>query len=231
MFAELARVMDYGGQDGSFLSSLDQNITNKATKTNREITNRLLRKLYGFDTRSPAFLCFHHFWQITGDGEKPLLAILFALGNDYLLNESLPVVLNTPAGEKVKVESFEENLEKLHPRRFSAISRTAIAQRLASSWKQAGYITGKVKSIRSKTQPGYLVVAFALLLSYLHGDRGDYILASKWAKALDLSEERLRELAFEAAKRDLLSYQFSGEVTTISFQNLLNKLNIHADRR
>jgi hypothetical protein len=64
-------------------------------------------------------------------------------------------------------------------------------------------------------------------LSYLNDDRGDFILSSKWVKALGIEESQVRDLAFEAAKRNLLHYQFSGAVTTISFQNLFQKLEIH----
>ena len=229
MFEELAKVMDFGIQDDSYQDSLDQNITNKATKKNLEKTNRYLRRLYSFDPHSPAFISFKYFWKIVDGEERPLLALLYALCNDFLLSESIPVVQGTAIGDKVRVEYFEENLEKGHPNRYSSITRKSVAKNLASSWKQAGYITGKVKSIRTKTSPSFLVVAFALLLSYLHGDRGDYILSSKWAQALDLNETTLRTQAFEAAKRDLLQYQFAGEVTTLSFHNLLNKLGIHVD--
>jgi hypothetical protein len=45
-------------------------------------------------------------------------------------------------------------------------------------------------------------------------------------KALSLDERTVRSLAIEAGKRDLLQYQFAGNVTSITFKNLLNKLNI-----
>jgi hypothetical protein len=67
----------------------------------------------------------------------------------------------------------------------------------------------------------------ALLMSYLNGDRGDFILASKWVKALGIEDAQVRNLAFEASKRELMQYQSSGSVTTITFQNLLQKLGIH----
>jgi hypothetical protein len=130
-------------------------------------------------------------------------------------------------GEKVSIEKLETNLEAHHPGRFSDNTRRSVAQNIASSWKQAGFITGKVKNIRTQPEVDYLVVAFALLLSYLNGDRGDFMLNSKWVKALGVGEDKVRELAFEAAKRDYLQYQSAGEVTTISFQKLLDKLDIN----
>ena len=71
------------------------------------------------------------------------------------------------------------------------------------------------------------MVAFAFFMSYLDGDRGDFILASKWVKALFLNENKVRELAIEASKRDLFQYQYGGNVTSISFSNLITKLEIN----
>lgn len=227
MFSELAKVMDHAVQDDRYLESLQENITNKRTKSNQEKTLRYLTQLYGFNPQDPAFQCFKFCWQQASEPEKPVLALLYAIGRDYLLAESLPVILSVPPGEKVSVLKLAESLEARHPNHFSANSLRSIAQNLASSWKQAGYLTGKIKNIRTQVQPRYLVVTLALLLSYLHGERGNYILASIWAKALGISEPQIRELAYEAAKRDLLSYQFSGTVTTFSFRTLFNQLGIH----
>ncbi|MCB0520341.1 MAG: hypothetical protein H6577_03630 [Lewinellaceae bacterium] len=226
MFAELARVMDHGIQDDSYLDALEDNVANKTTKTNLKFTNQLLTRLYCFEINDLAFKCFKHFWQLATEQEQPILALLYALGNDYLLSESAVVVMSTPLGEKVAVEKLEENLEQYHPGRFSPKTRRSVAQNIASSWKQAGFITGKVKNIRTQPEVTYLVTAFALLLAYLHGDRGDFMLNSKWVKALGIGEDKVRELAFEAAKRDYLQYQSAGEVTTISFNNLLTQLGI-----
>lgn len=227
MFAELSKVMDHAMLDDRYLDALNDNITNKRTKSNQYLTNLRLTKLYGFDLSNPTFKCLSYFWKISEEQDKPILALLYALSNDYLLSESILVVLSTPTGEKVSTGKLEANIEALHPGRFSDNTRRSIAQNIASSWKQAGYITGKVKNIRTQTHPGYLAVTLALLLSYLNGDRGDFILKSKWVKALGIGEEQVREMAFEAAKRDLLQYQFAGAVTTISFTNLFNKLGIH----
>lgn len=227
MFAELSKVMDHAAQDDRYLASLDENITNKRTKSNQYLTNQRLQKLYKFDVNDPGFKCFKHFWQLVSDSEKPLIALLYAIGNDYLLYESIPEVLATPFGEKVTTAKLEANIEALHPGQFTIKTLRSSAQNIASSWKQAGYITGKVKNIRTQTTPSYLVVTLALLLSYLNGDRGDFILSSNWVKALGIEESQVRDLAFEAAKRDLLQYQFAGAVTTISFQNLFHKLGIH----
>jgi hypothetical protein len=226
MFAELAKVMDYAVADDSYLASLKQNIAGKRTKSNQDKTTGFLTKLYSFDLDYLPFRVFKHFWAISEREDRPLLAFLLALTRDYLLKESVPIVLATRYGEKVTIEALEQNIEFTHPKQFTPNTRRSLAQNIASSWKQAGFIVGKVKNIRTRTSPSCSVVAFAVLLAYLDGLRGDYLLTSPIGKVLDLSEQDLRDLLFEAAKSDLLQYQYSGSVTTVSFRNLFRRIGI-----
>jgi len=223
----MAKVMNTNLLTESFHQVMEENITNKRTKSNILQTNNALTSLYSFNIEYPPFRVLQYFWNIVDERQKPLLAFLFAYGRDYLLFESTDVVLTTTIGEKVLTSKLEENLEKYHPNHYSENTRRSIAQNIASSWKQSGYIIGKVKNIRTKTSPDYYIVTFALILAYLDGIRGDFLLASKWIKVLDITESEVRELAIEAARRDLLQYNFAGGVTTFSFINLFNKLYIN----
>lgn len=227
MFAELQKVMDFAIHDDDYLDSLSQNVINKKTQSGIEKTTRYLTNLYGFDLNYAPFKAFKYFWQISDERDQPLLALLYAIGQDYLLAESIPVVTETKLGEKVTVEKMEENIESYYPNRYSDNTRKSMAQNIASSWKQARFITGKVKNIRTQPDITYKVVAFAFFMAYLNDLRGDFILTSKWVKALSLGDASIRELAIEAAKRDLLQYQYAGSVTAISFTNLTNKLEIN----
>lgn len=227
MFAELAKLMDFAIQDNSYLDSLNQNVINKKTKSGIEKTTRYLISLYGFDLKNSSFKAFKHFWGIVEEDEKPLLALLFAIGNDYLLEESFSVVAETKLNDKVTIEKVEENIEIRYPNRYSENTRRSMAQNIASSWKQAGFITGKVKNIRTQPNISYNIAAFAFFLAFLSGDRGEFILSSKYVKALMLNETKVRELAVEASKRDLMQYQFGGNVTSFAFSNLISKLAIN----
>ncbi len=227
MFAELAKVMDHGIENDNYVDSLNQNVINKATQSGVSKTSRYLIRLYGFDGQSPYFKALKYFWQISEEKDKPILALLFAIGNDYHLAGSISVLSDTQIGEKVTIETLEENIEALYPLNYTKTTRRSIAKNIASSWKQAGFITGKIKNLRTQPDINYLVVAFAFLLAYLNDVRGDFILKSNWVKALSLDDNKIRSLAIEAGKRDLLQYQFSGNVTSITFNNLLNKLNIN----
>jgi len=227
MFTELEKVMDYSIESDNFQESLDNNVIGKKSADGIKKTTNFLKMLYGFENQSNQFKAFKYFWKIAENEEKSIITLLFAIGNDYLLEESIPVVADAKLGDKVLIEKVEQNVESHYPNRYSPNTLRSMAQNIASSWKQAGFITGKVKNIRTQPEISYTVLAFAFFMSYLDGDRGDFILASKWVKALFLNESKVRELAIDASKRDIFQYQYGGNVTSISFANLINKLEIN----
>lgn len=226
MFTELEKVMDYALDNDNFIESLSHNVTGKKSNSGVEKTATYLKRLYRFDNSYPLFIAFKYFWKITEPAEKPLIAFIYAINNDDLLAQSIQVLCDTKPGNKAVIEKFEEEIEKYHPNQYSPNTRKSMAQNIASSWKQAGFIIGKVKNIRKQPEIGYRVACFAFLLAYLRGDRGDFIWNSIGVKSLCLSEGKLRELAVECAKKDLIQYQYAGSVTAIGFYNLLNKIGI-----
>lgn len=224
MSSELSQVMNHSIEGGDFNEILNSNVSNKLSNRNLLKTNQYLKQLYGFNEKDLSFRCFKHYWTLADNEKKSIITLLLALSNDFLLSESIDIVVNSKVGERVAIEKFDDNIEKYHQGKYSVNTRRSAAQNVASSWKQAGYIQGKIKNIRVQPIHDYYTVAFALLLSYLHGDRGEYILLSKWVKALALSTDELRDLIKEAAKRDLLQYQYGGNVTVISYENQLNTI-------
>ncbi len=227
MVKELSDVMAQGQSPGSLEEVLENNATGKRTKSNQEKTNRYLKQLYSFDLQSPAFKSFDYFWSKADLRERPLLALLFALRNDMLLSESIDLIQRTSIGNRTKVDDFQDVIEDKYPGKYSANTRKSMARNLASSWKQSGYLLGRIKNVRVETRPSHLIVAFAMLMAYLNGDRGQFIMGSKWVRALCLPQARVRKLAFEAAKRDLLRFQSSGPVTTVSFEALFQRIGIN----
>jgi hypothetical protein len=230
MYTELEKVMAFSIDGDNFLESLGQNVTGKKSNSGVEKTANYLKRLYGFDKDYQPFIAFKYFFKIAEGHEKPLIAFLYAINQDDLLAESIEVLQQVKPGEKATIERFEEVIEKYHPNQYSANTRRSMAQNIASSWKQAGFIEGKVKNIRIEPHITYRVACFAFLLAYLNGDRGDFIWSSIVVKALCLPESKLRELAIECARKDVMQYQYAGNVTAISFTNLLNKIGIHADK-
>lgn len=227
MFKELEKVMDYSISDDSYFQALDNNVTGKKSADGIKQTARFLKIIYGFDKSSPTFKIFKFFWNAIDTNERELITFLYALNSDYLLSESIDVIVKTRIADKTTVESFELNVEKYHPNRFTKNTLRSVAQNIASSWKQAGFITGKVKNIRTQPEISYKAVAFAFIMAYLNGLRGDFIWSGKWVKALCLNENQLRDLAIEASKRGLIHYQYAGNVSSITCQELFNKLEIN----
>lgn len=228
MFAELEKVMDYALDAGGYSEAMHQNVMGKKSGSGVEKTANYLRQLYGFDTNYAPFMAFHYFWKEAEADNRPLLAFVFAINQDTLLAESIDVVAKTIPGEKVTIDMLEENIERYNPGKYSPRTRKSMAQNIASSWKQAGFIEGKVKNIRKQQEITYRVACLAFFLAYLKGDRGEFIWNSTVVKALCLTEASLRELAIECAKRDLMEYQHAGSLTSISFYNLLNKIGLNA---
>ena len=229
MFAELEKVMDSSIDSNDFYESLDNNVFGKKSASGIKFTKSFLKKLYDFDLSYQPFLAFKYFWEITEVEEKPLIALLYAINHDDMLTQSIEVLESVKLGEKVSLELLEEVIEKYHPEKYSYKTRRSMAQNIASSWKQAGFIEGRIKNIRVQPEIGHRVACFAFLLAYLNGDRGEFIWNSTVVKSLFLPENRLRELAIEASRNDLMQYQYAGEVTSISFTNLLNKIGIDAN--
>lgn len=228
MFAELEKVMAYSIDGDNFLESLGHNVTGKKSNSGVEKTANYLKRLYGFNMQYPPFVAFKYFWKVSEPKERPLIAFIYAINEDDLLAESVQVLQSVKLCEKATIELFEEVIEKYHPHQYSANTRKSMAQNIASSWKQAGFIEGKVKNVRRQPEINFRVACFAFLMAYLKGDRGDFIWNSIGVKALCLYESKLRELAIECAKRDLMQYQYAGSVTAIAFNNLLNKIGIDA---
>lgn len=227
MFTELSKVMDFSIESDNYFQSLENNILGKKSQNGIKQTTGFLTILYIFDIHYNPFKVFKEFWLRTDEYEKPVVALLFALTHDYLLSESISIVSGTDLSAKVDIERIESNIEKYHPNRFTKNTLRSVAQNVASSWKQAGFITGKVKNIRTQPSITYNMVAFAFIMAYLDGLRGDFILSSKWVKALCLEENITRELAVEASQRGLIQYHFLGDVTSVTCNEFFNKLQIN----
>lgn len=228
MFLELSKVMDFSVEKDNYMESMNNNVFGKKSQDGIKKTSNFLTQLYGFNVTNNGFKVFKHFWLDCGLEERILISFLFALYNDYLLQESISVVANCKSGDKVAIELFIDNIEKYHPNRFKENTLRSVAQNIASSWKQAGFITGKVKNIRTEPEITYRVVSFAMLLAFIDGLRGDFIFQNNYILSLCISENKIRELAVEASKRDFMQYQYAGSVTSISFDSLLNKIGINA---
>lgn len=224
MSAELTEVLNYPKNGSDYMEVMEGNVFNKRTESSRKKTIRYLTQLYGFEKSDIRFTALEDYWQRTDEEDKALLSFLYAVSKDYLLKESVTLVKAVPINEKAHIEGFENNIKHNHPDQFSPKTLRSVAQNIASSWKQAGYIEGKVRNLRVKRSPSYLLVSFAFLMAYIDGARGEYMSDHSSVKALDVSKEELHQLIKAAADRDLVRYNKSGATMVISFENYLNRL-------
>ena len=180
MLGELALVLDKvpatATSDAYVTSIVEDNSLGKPTQITRKTTAQRLVELYALDPTCPLFRLLRHFWP-TDSSAQPMLALLVAAARDPVLRDVTPFVVSVPMGALVTTEQVAKDLEEKYPKRFGASTATATAQRLATSWGQAGYLTGKFKKTRSRPVVTPVVITFALLLGYLCGLRGKMLLS------------------------------------------------------
>jgi hypothetical protein len=221
MFDELSNLINQGIYDEQEI--LEINTLHKSTKGNLEKTLKYLSRIYDFKTNSTLWKVFLFLWRLADDENKRFLALLHALKNDELLKLSIPVVKKTSFGDRVEVKEISEILSKTYPEKYSPRTLLSAAQNINSSWKQGGFVQGKVKSIRVDARPDYSSILFALYLGMEQGLTGDELVESEWATLFDINETKIRELVSEAAMRDLIDYRYSGGITVIDLDTLISK--------
>jgi hypothetical protein len=196
------------------------NVLGKKTQTTRRRTAQRLCELYAFDPKCPLFRHLRHFWA-ADPGSRPALACLTAAARDPLFREATPFVLPIPQGEPVTPAQISNHLAALYPGRFGPKTLLATAQRLASSWAQAGYLRGKVKKTRGRLAACPAASAYAVLLGYLSGTRGRALLDTQWIALLDRNPSEVGELVTEASRSGWVSYRAGGGVVEVSFPGMV----------
>src|SRR4051794_38094075 len=136
----LTKVSPNGKATSYVTAIVNENALGKPTQTTRQRTAKRLEELYSLDPNCTLFRLLRHFWPADQAG-RPMLAFLAAAARDPLLRETTPFILGVAAGESVTPEEIAGHLNERYPKRFQASTALATAQRLASSWMQAGYLT------------------------------------------------------------------------------------------
>jgi hypothetical protein len=216
----LEKVRPSAKMDSYVSAIVEDNVLGKPTQTTRERTAKRLRELYCLDPSCTLFRLLRHFWA-SDQASRPMLAFLAAAARDPLLREITPFLLGIALGELVPPDLIAEHLDDKYPKRFQASTALATAQRLASSWTQAGYLTGRVKKRRSRPAVTPVVAAFAVVLGYLCGFRGKLLLDSTWTELLDRSPGGLTDLVAEASRQGWLTYKAAGSIAEVTFPGLL----------
>ncbi len=226
MLPELQRLLqstaDGAAPDGYRRAVVDENLLDKPTVNARKLSFQHLVSLYALDPGTCLFRVFQGLWSQQPDAQ-PVLALQMALTRDTLLRLSAPIILAAVPGAQVIRQQIEQLFADWSQDSFSRTSIEAIAQRVNGTWTQAGYLTGRVKKIRSQPLITPVNITFALFISYLEGRVAQRLFSSDWVRVLDAPEERLIELTQAAAQRGLLVFRRTGGVMEVRFPDYLTE--------
>ncbi|MBV8606365.1 MAG: hypothetical protein JO034_02745 [Singulisphaera sp.] len=233
MLAELTQVLDRVPVVAPMQSYLDaiveDNLLGKPTHSTRQRTAKRLTELFALDPGCPPFRLLRFYWSEGAEG-RPMLASLLACARDSLLRDATPHVLAVPRDRVVTPGEVAGWLAEIYPGRFQVSTLNSTARNLASSWTQAGYLRGAREKRRSDPRVTPVVVAYALLLGYLGGLRGQRLLDSTWTGRLGRLPGAVADLAMEASRRGWLRYKAAGTVVEVTFPGLLTPAEERACR-
>ena len=198
----------------------EENYLGKRSQQTRALTYRHLADLYALDPEVTLFRTLTYFWKRDPQGH-PLLALLCAYARDPVLRLSAPFILGMAEGTTTGREEMEVFLEEVEPGRFSKATLRSTAQNLNGSWTQSGHLTGHVRKVRRRPEATPGAAAYALLLGYVTGERGESLFRSNYANLLDCPLERRMELADVAARQGWLVFKRVGDVIEVLFPQLL----------
>ena len=199
---------------------VEDNCLLKRSGKNRNLTFGHMANLYILDDSYILFRALRYFWYRDMQGRQ-LLTLLCACATDSVLRNSRTLILGLSEGTIITSQDTEAFIEQTDPGRFSAATLKSTAQNINSSWTQSGHLSGRINKVRTKVCPSPGTVAYALLLGYLTGARGESLFSTEYAKLLDSSPVVLSELAAEASSRGWLVFKRIGNVIEVAFPNLL----------
>ncbi len=201
---------------------VDENVLLKKTVTTRKKSFGWLQELYALNRKILVFRALRDLWDEDAQAQ-PLLALLCTVARDPLIKSTAEKILAIPVGETVTREMMMEAVNVSFPDRYGPKTLKSTGQNIISSWQQAGLLSGKLHKVRVRAESRPASVAYALLLGYLSGARGEALFQTLWCRLLDAPTHVLHEQAVAASKRGWIEYRHMGDVTEIGFRYLLRK--------
>jgi hypothetical protein len=211
---------------------MDENMLGKATTRGREWAFRQLRRFYALDPQSLLFRALRDLWEYDPDGQQ-LLALLCALARDPVLRASAAVIVGSGPGEVVTTGDFQAAIESKFPATYKESTLRTAARNVASSWDQAGYLhqEGRRSKVRTRVHPTSAATAYALMLGYLQGGRGQALFDTLWVRVLDQGPSHLLDLTAAASQQGMLELRQAGGVIEVGFRQLLRPFDNHDQGR
>lgn len=219
MLAELESVM---GTLGTVVTSanvrqaiLEDNVLGKATRSGRKNSATKLIDLYSFNPEQQLFHAFEVLWR-DASASRPVLAVLLALSRDTVLRASVETVIGAPIGSTITKEQLYKSLLSGFASKYAETTLQSTTRNIASSWRQSGHIRGENPIVRAKAPADFHAIAFALLIGYLRGLRGQNLLTSDWVRLLDFDSGELEVAITEAHRHGLITSRKIGEVIELT---------------
>ncbi len=201
---------------------VDDNVLLKKTVATRKASFKWMRELYAFDRKILLFRALRDLWDEDAQAQ-PLLGLLSAVARDPILKSTAERILSIPIGETVTPTMLAEAVNTSFPNRYNPKTLASIGRNTISSWQQAGLLSGKLHKVRVRAQSRPASVAYALLVGYLSGARGEALFRALWCRLLDAPAHILHEQALAASQRGWIEYRHMGDVTEVGFRHLLRK--------
>ena len=223
MLKELRGLLEAVGPSGDYAAhvhaAIELNAVRKSTQSTRKETLRRLRELYSLSPGVAVFSGLRALWDEDVEAQ-PLLAAMCAVARDPVFRSTLDVVLALDIEQTISPHALAAEVGESFPGRYSENVVAGTGRRIASSWQQAGLLSGRAVKLRRQTCARPTNVAYALYLGHLCGARGELLFSTPWARMLDRSIPELRTLVSVAARQGWLEYRAAGGVTEVTFRHL-----------
>jgi len=202
---------------------IDFNALGKSTHSGRMRAYRYLRELYVLDPANLLFRCLRTLWGADVE-EHPLLALLVSMARDPALRATADPILNSIEGTRLDWSDFAKAVQKRYPDSYGEGIGAKIGRNAASSWTQAGHLSGRYNKVRARANATPATVALALFIGHTEGVRGDALFDTLWCRIQDRETSVLRDLAQRASQRGLIEFRSGGGVTEVGFKMLLRPI-------
>ncbi len=196
------------------------NCLSKRTNANRAISLQHLKELYALDADVLLFRVFRDTWANHATS-RPLLALLLSLARDPLLRTTATAIIRLAIGDELVRRPVRDAVAKSVGGRLNEPTLDKVVRNALSSWTQSGHLRGWSRKIRQSVTATPAATAFALLIAYGTGRRGQRLFGSPWVAVLDADPSQLLELALDARRLGLLGLKQSGSMMDVSFPNAL----------
>lgn len=224
--ALLAEVPPGAPQTAYAHAALEGNVLGKGTEGARRRTFRYLKELYLLRPDSILFRALRDLWNDELDAQ-PLLACTCALARDAVFRASTEAITASAPGDVLTSSDFAAAVGEQFPDSYSESTLAKIGRNTFSSWEQTGHLAEGERNtkVRTRATCRSANVAYALMLGYLQGARGQALFETLWASVLDQPKSHLIDLAFGASQRGLIEFRNAGGVVDVSFHVLLRSFD------